>query len=129
MTSGAKPEGYSTVSPYLVVDDAERAIDFMRRVFGAVDLGRTAGKDGRIARAELRIGDTIVMVADSTDRWAAMPAHVHVYVDSVDATYEAGVEAGAFSVLPPSQKDGGERRCGFRDASGTTWWVATPNPR
>lgn len=120
-----KPPGYNTVSPYLIVDGADRAINFLVRVFGAVELRRFPGDNGTLRHAEVRIGDTIVMLADAGDCWPPMPAHAHVYVADVDATYRLALEAGATPVQEPTKKSDEDRRGGVRDASGTTWWIAT----
>lgn len=75
--------------------------------------------------AEVRIDDTVVMLADATADWPPVPSYVHVYVPDVDATYRRALEAGATSVQEPVQKDDEDRRGGVRDAGGTTWWIAT----
>jgi len=120
-----KPEGYSTVSPYLVVDGAAGTIDFLTRVFGAAELRRFATEDGRVMHAEVRLDDSVLMIADGAEGWPPVPAHVHVYVADVEATYRRALEAGASSVQEPARKDDGDRRGGIRDAGGTTWWIAT----
>ena len=119
------PPGYSTVSPYLVVDGAAATIDFVVRVFAAQELRRFPGADGKVMHAEVRIGDSVIMVADGADGWPPVPAHVHVYVADVDATYRAALDAGAESVQEPVKKDDEDKRGGVKDAGGTTWWIAT----
>jgi PhnB protein len=74
-----KPEGYSSVSPYLIVDGASRTIDFLVRVFDAVELRRFPADRGKLMHAEVRIDDTVVMLADASGDWPAIPASVHVY--------------------------------------------------
>ena len=125
MTVEHRPQGYSTVSPYLVVDGAEATIAFLARVFGAEELRRFPGPGGTVMHAEVRIGDTVVMLADGQEAWPPVPAHVHVYVPDVDATHRRALEAGATSVQAPVCKDDEDRRGGVRDAGGTTWWIAT----
>jgi uncharacterized glyoxalase superfamily protein PhnB len=120
-----KPEGYTTVSPYLIVDGAGRTIDFLVRVFGAVELRRFADDAGGIAHAEVRIDDTVLMIADVGEGWPPIPSHVHVYVADVDAAFGRALEAGATAVQEPVQKDDADRRGGVKDAGGTTWWIAT----
>ncbi len=120
-----KPEGYTSVAPYLVVDGAVRTINFLVRVFDATELRRYPTPDGRIRHAEVRIGDTVVMVADGNAGWPPIGAHVHVYVPDVDAAYERALAAGAMSVQAPVKKDDADRRGGVKDAGGTTWWIAT----
>jgi PhnB protein len=125
MTSRYKPEGASSVSPYLIVDGADGTIGFLVKVFGAVELRRFPGRDGKLIHAEVRIDDTVVMLADSVPQWPAVPSHVHVYVPDVDATYRRALEVGATSVQEPLKKDDEDKRGGVRDAGGTTWWIAT----
>lgn len=121
-----KPVNYSTVSPYLIVQGADATIAFLERVFDAIELRRFADGSGRIIHAEVRIDDTVLMLADAAPPdWAAIPCHVHVYVPDVDATYRKALEAGAVSVQEPVKKQDEDRRGGIRDAGGTTWWIAT----
>lgn len=120
------PSGYSTVSPYLIVDGAAATIEFLERVFGGVELRRFADDDGgRIVHAEVKIDDTVVMLADAVEAWPPAPAHVHVYVADVDATYARALAAGATSVQEPLQKSDEDKRGGVKDTGGTTWWIAT----
>ncbi len=125
MSASYKPTGYNSVSPYLIVNGADQTIVFLVRVFGAVELRRYPDDSGKIMHAEVRIGDTVVMIADGKDGWPALPAHTHVYVPDVDATYQLALEAGATSVQEPVQKDDEDRRGGVMDPGGTTWWIAT----
>jgi PhnB protein len=121
-----KPQDYSAVSPYLIVDGASRTIDFLVRVFDAVELRRFPGEDGKLMHAEVRVGDSVVMLGDSAESWPPIPAHVHVYVPDVDATYRRALEAGATSVQEPVRQDGDDdKRGGVKDAGGVTWWIAT----
>lgn len=122
---GYKPEGYTSVSPYLIVDGAAETIAFLERVFGAVELRRFAGDDGRLVHAEVRIDDTVVMLADSAGSWTPTPAHVHVYVADVDAAHRRALDAGAESLQEPVKKDDDDKRGGVRDARGISWWIAT----
>ncbi|MDJ0895268.1 MAG: VOC family protein [Alphaproteobacteria bacterium] len=125
MSSSFKPEGYNSVSPYLVVNGAEATIKFLERAFDAVELRRFAKPDGMIFHAEVRIDDTVVMIADAGDDASSRPTHVHVYVPDVDATYRRALEAGGTSVQEPVKKDDPDKRGGVRDAGGTTWWIGT----
>lgn len=120
-----KPEGYTSVSPYLIVDGANATIEFLRRVFGALEIRRFANPAGKIMHAEVRIDDTVVMIADGVDGWPPAPSHVHVYVPDVDATYGRALEAGATSVQEPVKKEDADKRGGVKDSGGTTWWIGT----
>lgn len=120
-----KPESYSTVSPYLIVDGASATIDFLQHVFGAVELRRFPAEDGKLVHAEVRIDDTVVMIADGAPGWPPVPSHVHVYVTDVEDIYKRALEAGATSVQAPVKKEDEDKRGGIKDAGGTTWWIAT----
>jgi PhnB protein len=122
-----KPDGYSTVSPYLVVSGAQRVIDFLKETFDATPLRRYDMPDGSILHAEMRIGNTVVMLGDAGGEWRPVPAFLHVYVDDVDATYQRALAAGGLSVQEPQRKgDDPDRRGGVKDPGGNTWWIATP---
>jgi PhnB protein len=120
-----KPDDYSTVSPYLIVDGANATIGFLKRVFGAVELRRFPDEVGKLMHAEVRIDDTVVMIADGGGGWPPFPSHVHIYVGDVDATYRRAMENGATSVQEPVKKEDADKRGGVKDAGGTTWWIAT----
>lgn len=120
-----KPEQYNSVSPYLIVDNAAGTLEFLGKVFGAATLRTYPGEGGRIMHAEVRIDDSVIMLADGTDGWPPLPAHVHVYVADVDATYARALAAGAESVQEPVKKADADKRGGVKDAGGTTWWLAT----
>lgn len=123
--SSHKPNGYTSVAPYLIVDGASNTIEFLKSVFGALELRRFPDPRGRLMHAEVRIQDTVVMLADSAEGWPPVASHVHVYVPDVDVTYRRALEAGATSVQEPVKKDDADKRGGVKDAGGTTWWIAT----
>lgn len=125
MSLSYKPDHYNTVSPYLIVNGANATIDFLKRVFGAVELRRFPDAAGKVMHAEVRIEDTIVMLADGSDGWPSIPSYVHIYVKDVDATYKHALEAGATSVQEPVKKEDEDKRGGVKDSGGTTWWIAT----
>jgi len=120
-----KADRYSTVSPYLVVTDAAATHRFVQAVFDATPLRSYPDGEGRIMHSEVRIGDTVVMIADSAPSWPAIGSHVHVYVEDVDATYRKALAAGAESIQEPVKKQDEDKRGGVKDAGGTTWWIAT----
>jgi PhnB protein len=120
-----KPDGYTSVAPYLTVNGAQGTIDFLSRVFGAQSLRVIAGSEGRIAHGEVRIDDTVIMLTDGVEGWPAAPSHVHIYVNDVDAVFERALAAGAKIVKRPVQDGDADKRGGFTDAGGTTWWVST----
>jgi PhnB protein len=125
MPTTYKPANYNSVSPYLIVDGADATIDFLKQVFDAVELRRFPDAGGKLMHAEVRIDDTVLMLADGGEGWPPFPSHVHVYVKDVDATYQRALDAGATAVQAPIKKEDADKRGGVKDAGGTTWWIAT----
>lgn len=120
-----KPDSYSTASPYLIVSDAAATIRFLETVFSATTLRTFPDAEGRLMHAEVRLAESVLMLADATAEWPPMPSYVHIYVPDVDATYARALAAGATSVQEPVQKGDEDKRGGVRDVGGTTWWIAT----
>ncbi len=119
------PEGYHTVTPAFRVTGAARVIDFMKQAFDATEIDRYTAPDGTVAHAELRIGDSIVMLGEPGERFQPMPASLHVYVPDVDETYRRAIEAGATSLREPADQFYGDRSGGVRDPGGNEWWIST----
>jgi uncharacterized glyoxalase superfamily protein PhnB len=110
----------------LVVEGAQRVIDFLKAAFGATELRRFDLPDGTIMHAEVQIDDSVVMLTDGGGPWPAFPAWLHVYVRDVDATYRRALEVGGASVQEPQQKEGDpDRRGGVKDPAGNTWWISS----
>lgn len=122
----SQPADHSTVSAYVMAQGARDLMDFLGTVFGAKALMAIDREDGSLMHASLRIGDSVVMIAEATADYPAFPTWLHVYVDDVDATHAAALAKGATEVEAPSAKGDGDQRGGFRDACGNTWWIATP---
>jgi len=120
-----KPQGYSSLSPYIMADGAQRVIDFLSQAFDAREMRRQDNSDGSIMHAEVQIDDSIVMIADGGGDFPAFPIWLHVYVPDVDAAYQRALNAGGVSVQAPQQKDDPDRRAGVKDPAGNTWWIAT----
>ena len=121
-----KPEGYTSVSVYLVAEGAQRVIDFLKKTFGAADLRRFDTSEGKIMHAEVLVGDTVVMIAAAGGAYPAFPVWLHVYVPDVDETYQKALAAGGVSVQEPVRKQGDpDKRGGVKDPSGNTWWIST----
>lgn len=120
-----KPEGYPSVSAYVMADGAQRVIDFLKKTFNATELRRYDNPDGSIMHAEVRIDDTVVMLSDGASGAPAFPVWLHVYVPDVDATWRRALEAGGVPVQEPQQKGDPDRRGGVKDPSGNTWWIST----
>lgn len=119
------PDGYHTVTPYLIVEGAEKLLDFLKQAFDAEEKVRMPKPDGSIAHAEARIGDSVVMMGDAGEQWSPMPAAIHLYVKDCDATYQRALEAGATSLQEPANQFYGDRMAGVRDLVGNMWWIST----
>ncbi len=119
------PAGHHTVAPYLVVPDADALILFMERAFDAVETERAARPDGTVMHAEVRIGDSMVMLGETPPDGRPWPAMIHLYVPDVDAVYGRALEAGATSLREPENTYYGDRSAGVEDRHGNQWWIAT----
>jgi len=125
MAVKTKPDGCRSVTPYLVVDGAARLIDFLKDVFNAEEVERFAGPGDRIAHAELRIGDSLIMLGDGRGEHPASQATLYLFVDDVDETFRAALSAGASVIEPPRDHFYGDRSGGVIDPWGNIWHIAT----
>lgn len=129
----ATPKGYNSITPYLIVANAARAIDFYKRIFGAKEVMRMDKNDGRIGHAELKIGDTKIMLADeypemnarSPQAFGGTPVSIHLYVKNVDGTVDQAIAAGATLVRPTETMFYGDRSGTIEDPFGHKWHVST----
>lgn len=128
----AVPDGMHTITPHLVCGDAIAAIDFYKRAFNAVELMRLPGPDGKLMHAQLRIGDSLLMLAEENPKWAfspltlkGSPVTIHLQVENVDAVVEQAVAAGAKMTMPVSEMFWGDRYGYVVDPFGHQWAVAT----
>jgi PhnB protein len=125
------PPGYHTVTPYLVVNNAAKAIEFYKQAFGATERGRMAGPQGKIAHAELQIGDSFVMLSDemmgnkSPQTLGGSPVSLFLYVENVDSSFKRAVDAGAKADMPPADMFWGDRFGKVSDPFGHSWSLAT----
>jgi PhnB protein len=124
------PAGSNTINPFLMTDDAAGIIAFLIVVFGATDVpeARTVDTDGLILHSELRIGDSMITVADRKADWPFTPGFIQVYVDDVESTLARAVELGARIVTRPTDFFG-DTFSRFADPSGNLWWVYTHVPQ
>jgi PhnB protein len=118
------PEGYHSVNSFLIVEGAEKLIQFLKQTFDGKVEESVKGADGRIAHAELTVGDSIIMMADATPKYGATSVHLYVYLQNVDLTYKRALEAGASSVQEPANQFYGDRTAGVKDPTGNYWWIA-----
>ena len=133
MPKSAKPipEGYHTVTPYLVVNDAAGALEFYEKAFGAKEKARMPGPGGRIMHAEFQIGDSMIMLADevgpnkSPQSYGGSPVSIFLYVDNVDSVFDQAVKAGAKADMPPQDMFWGDRFGKLTDPFGHYWALAT----
>ncbi|MGH6779898.1 MAG: VOC family protein [Bradyrhizobium sp.] len=120
------PQGYHTVTPYLVVDGADKVIRFMKEAFGAQPTFEPMMRpDGKVMHAEFKIGDSIVMIADSSERAQATSPMLYLYVPNVDAVYQKALQAGATSLMEPANQFYGDRSGGVTDSAGNRWHIGT----
>ena len=130
------PEGFRTVTPHLVIEGAARAIDFYKQAFGAEEIYRMPAPDGRLMHAEIRIGDSIVMLGDDFPEWTGgkkrspkalggSPVAVHLYVADCDATIARATQAGATLSMPAADMFWGDRFGKVTDPFGHDWSIAT----
>ncbi len=124
----AIPEGYHTITPNLVVRDASKAIDFYKKAFGAEEKFRLPGPDGKIVHAEIKIGDSVVMLADemegmtkSPTAYGGSPVGFYLYFEDVDAAWKRAVDAGAKPVMPLADMFWGDRTGRLEDPFGHSW--------
>ena len=123
------PFGLHTVTPYLIINDVQRLIDFLKQVFGAVQRGNIKYRDnGTVQHAEVVIGDTIIMLGAPTEDIPdidSMKCGMYVYVENCDEVYETALQAGGISVSVPMDYPHGDRFAGVKDFAGNIWWIVT----
>lgn len=120
-----RPEGFRSLTPYLVARGADRLIDFLKEAFGAEELGIVKRPDGTVLHAEVRIGDSVVELGDGGEAWPSRPAAIHLYVEDADATYARAVAAGATTLNPPTDMPYGDREADITDPFGNNWYIGT----
>ena len=124
MAVKAIPDGYHSVTPHLLVRGAAQLIDFLKEAFGAQETYRVPGPEG-IMHAEMRIGDSTVMMADAMGGLEPMPIVLFLYVEDADAVYKRALQAGGTSVQELKDQFWGDRAGAVKDAFGNVWWIAT----
>ena len=127
------PVGFRTVTPYLVIRDAAKAIEFYKKAFGAKETMSMPMPDGKIAHAEIMIGDSVVMISDENLDWGTKSPQtldgsavsIFIYVPDVDATFKQAIASGASEVMPVGDQFWGDRYGKVRDPFGHQWDIAT----
>ncbi len=126
MFESFKPEGYNSVSPYFIVNGADKFVSLMKDIFDARELREYRMPDGSIMHAELQIDDSVIMLGDASEKYPAVPVVMHVYVSDVDRVFQKALEAGCELIEPPTEREGDpDRRATFRDFAGNMWSVGT----
>jgi PhnB protein len=127
------PAGHHTVTPYMAVKDGVKALEFYKKAFGATEVMKLIMPDGRLGHAEIRIGDSLIMLADefpeyggkSPQTLGGSPVNIHLYVEDVDSFFQKAVAAGAREAKPIMDQFYGDRSGQLQDPFGHLWWIAT----
>jgi PhnB protein len=119
------PKGFHSVVPYLVVKDASRLIEFLKSTFGGEETERHLRPDGSVMHAEVKIGDSVIMMGEANEQWKAQPASLYVYVPDTNVAYKRALDLGATSLMEPADQFYGDRNAGVTDPFGNIWWIGT----
>ncbi len=133
MATTAAPAGYHTVTPSIIVRDGAKAIEFYKRAFGAEEVSRMEGPGGSIMHAEIRLGDSVVMLSEENEQWGTKsplstngnPGSLHIYVADADASFKRAIDAGATVAFPMEDAFWGDRYGKVKDPFGHEWGIAT----
>jgi uncharacterized glyoxalase superfamily protein PhnB len=126
MAAKPVPEGYHTVTPYLTVRGAPEVIEFLKQAFGAELMFESIKRpDGTIMHAEVKIGDSPLMIAEESEMAKATTSSLYLYVPNVDSVYQLAVKAGGKSIMEPTDMFYGDRSGSVKDPSGNSWYIAT----
>ena len=118
-------DGFHSVTPYLFAKGAERLIKYIVEALGGEEIYRKERPDGAIMHAEMRIGNSMLMLGEAPDEIGPMPTSIYLYVNDSDAAYEKALQGGGISIFPIMTLPNGERYGGVKDPCGNIWWVAT----
>ncbi len=127
------PEGYHTVTPYLIIQGASQALDFYKQAFAAEELVRMGGPNGKIGHAEIKIGDSMIMLADEHPEmgyrgpkaYGGSPVGIHLYINDVDSMFRKTIAAGAKELRPLKDQFYGDRSATLEDPFGHVWTIST----
>ena len=118
------PDGTPRVSPYLIVKDVVKTIDFLKEVFDAKEIERMTLPDGTVNHGSVKIGDSLIMLGGSP-QYSPMPSMLYIYVEDNDGTYKRAIKAGGESIMEPVNQFYGDRNAAVKDSDGIQWWIAT----
>ena len=119
------PENYPRVSPYLIVKNVEKTMDFIQYVFDGKVLEKMKTPNGSVNHGEISIGDSVIMMGRATESHEPQNVMLYIYVDDTDAAYKRALEKGAESVMEPADQFYGDRNAGVKDKDGISWWMAS----
>jgi len=119
--------GHQQAMPYLIVEEAEAFVDFIKKIFNGQEMIRSLDASKKIQHSEIVIGDSTIMITEASKMYPAQKSSMYVYVKDTDQTYFNAIDAGAKSLMKPMEEDYGTRGAGFQDPFGNIWWIATLN--
>src|SRR5215475_12798991 len=120
----AIPEGFQSLTQYLIIDKADEFIGFIQKAFGAREKFTMRDEQGAIRHAEAYLGESIIEFAQANEQWGALPAGLHFYVKNSDEVYARALQAGGVSLYEPANRDYGDREAGIRDPAGNFWFIS-----
>ena len=119
------PDGYQTITPYLVVKGAAQVVEFITRAFGAREVHVMKGPAGEVRHGDLVVGNSHIMLGEASGLWPSQPTSLYLYLPDCDAVYNQALAAGGTSVQEPKTQFYGDRHGAVKDPAGNTWWIAT----
>ena len=121
------PEGFHTVTPFILVKGVAKMSEFLKKAFNASEHRNLALPDGTVINSEIKIGDSIIMLSEARGNFPPSPVSMYLYVSNTDDTYSQAIAAGGTSVMEPSDQFYGDRNAGIKDPFNNIWWIATHN--
>ncbi len=118
-------EGFRAITPYLFAQNAAHLVEFISKAFGGEETFRKEQPDGAVTHAEMRVGDSMLMLGEATPQFGPMPTSIYLYVADSDSVYQRALSVGGASVFPIMTLPNGERYGGVKDPFGNIWWIAT----
>ena len=119
------PDGFHSVTPFLVIYKIKECIEFMKKAFDAKEVYKMEGPDGVIMHAEVKIGNSMIMMGEASEKYPPLHGALYLYVEDVDKTYQNAINAGATSNMAPADQFYGDRTSGVNDPFGNKWWIGT----